>query len=133
MQIGLIKARPLASASLATMALYLALCNTDAAAIETGIYQPPDLSRFLLISGEDADGDGDGIKETHVVHYQDIAGDKIFSMTTKDKLWAWSMETPGEENAESSWNYVIRDSDCDGVFDEKYQLDEEFQVPDCLK
>ena len=100
--------------------------------MERGAYQPPDLTKFLLINSEDADGDGDGVKETHVIHYQDVAGDKLFSMTTKDKLWAWSLETPGEKNA-SGWNYVIRDSNCDGTFDEKYRLDEEFHVPGCLK
>jgi hypothetical protein len=28
---------------------------------------------------------------------------------------------------------VIRDSNCDGTFDERYGLDEQFHVPDCLK
>ncbi len=101
--------------------------------MEKGTFQPPDLSKFLLINAEDGDGDGDGVKETHIVHYQNIAGDKLFSMTTKGRLWAWSMKTPGEASRDSAWNYVIRDSNCDGTFDEKYRLDEEFHVPDCLK
>ena len=37
----------------------------------------------------------------------------------------------GEVNLER--NFVIRDSDCDGSFDERYSLDEQFYVPDCLK
>jgi hypothetical protein len=114
-------------------ALGLALGSGQAVAVEKGGFQPPDLTKFLLISAEDADGDGDGVKETHIVRYQDVAGDKLFSMTTKGRLWAWSLETPGGEEAASGWNYVIRDSNCDGVFDEKYRLDEEFHVPDCLK
>ncbi len=118
------------------VALLFALGCVPAHAMETGVYQAPDLGKFLLISGEDADGDGDGTKETHVVHYQDAAGDKIFSMTTKGKLWAWSLKMQGVEvgeGAEGGWNFVIRDSDCDGVFDQRYRLDEEFHVPDCLK
>jgi hypothetical protein len=118
--------------ALVSLALGLALAAGQASAVEKGDYQPPDLTQFLLINSEDADGDGDGVKETHIIHYQDVSGDKLFSMTTKGKLWAWSMETPGEKNA-SGWNYVIRDSNCDGTFDERYRLDEEFHVPDCLK
>ena len=30
-------------------------------------------------------------------------------------------------------NYVIRDSNCDGVFDGRYGLAEDFHVPDCLR
>ena len=117
-------------------ALVLALGSAPAAAMDTGVYQAPDLDKFLLIGGEDADGDGDGTKETHIVHYQDVAGDKVFSMTTNGRLWAWSLKMQGSDGAETregGWNYVIRDSDCDGVFDERYGLDEEFHVPDCLK
>jgi hypothetical protein len=101
--------------------------------MEKGVFQPPDLSTFLRINADDENGDGDGVKETHVVHYQDRAGDKLFSMTTKGRLWAWSLKTSGDAAPNSAWNYVIRDSNCDGVFDEKYSLDEQFQVPDCLK
>ena len=116
----------------AVMAMFLALGCAQVVAMETGVYQPPDLSRFLLINGEDADGNGDGTKETHIRHYQAASGDKIFSMTTNDEIWAWSMQTHGHGQVGSGWNYVIRDSDCDGVFDEKYSLDEEFHLPDCL-
>ena len=101
--------------------------------MESGVFDPPDLARFLLINSEDADGDGDGIEETQILHYQDVKGDKVFSMTTHDRLWAWSLKTPGQERTGSGWNYVIRDSDCDGVFDEKYSLEEEFHVPDCVE
>jgi hypothetical protein len=119
------------------VALALVLAAEPGAAVEQGVYDAPDLdTKFLLISSEDADGDGDGTKETHIVHYQDVAGDKVFSMTTNGRLWAWSLKMQGSDGAETGvggWNYVIRDSDCDGVFDERYRLDEEFHVPDCLK
>ena len=47
-------------------------------------------------------------------------------------MWAWSLETKGD-SINGPKNYVIRDSDCDGVFDEVYGLDDKFTVPDCLK
>jgi len=119
------------------VALTLMLGSVPALAMETGVYEAPEVgTKFLLINGEYADGDGDGVKETHIEHYQDVAGDKIFSMTTKGRLWAWSLKMQGSDGAEpgaGGWNYVIRDSNCDGVFDERYRLDEEFHVPDCLK
>ncbi|MGE5154943.1 MAG: hypothetical protein ACM3ST_13125 [Bdellovibrio bacteriovorus] len=91
------------------------------------------MSKFLLISEEDGDGDDDGVKETHILRYRNLDGDSIFSMTTKGRLWAWSLESVGSPALSGSGNYVIRDSDCDGIFDERYGLDEEFRVPDCLK
>ena len=105
----------------------------EVAAVEIGEYQAPDLGQFLLLGEEDGDGDGDGVKETHILRYRDIAGDSVFSMTTKGRLWAWSMESQAAEAWDLSSNYVIRDSDCDGAFDERYGLNEEFRVPDCLK
>jgi len=106
----------------------------QAPATEMGHYQAPDLSTFLLIGEDDGDGDGDGVNETHIRHYKNPAGDKVFSMTTKGRLWAWSLESgSGPGSADPTRNYVIRDSDCDGTFDEVYGLDDEFHVPDCLR
>jgi hypothetical protein len=113
--------------------LALAVGAGQACAMETGTYQPPDLSKFLLISEEDGDGDGDGVKETHILRYRNLEGDSIFSMTTKGRLWAWSLESVANPAVSGPGNYVIRDSDCDGTFDERYALTEEFHLPDCLK
>jgi hypothetical protein len=95
-------------------------------------YEAPDISQFISVSEEDGDGDGDGIKETRIRRYKNLAGDKAFSMTTGDRLWAWSLESHAS-GADPERNFVIRDSDCDGTFDERYSLDEEFHVPECLK
>lgn len=112
----------------------LALGAAQAFAMESRVYQAPDIRQFLLISENDGDGDGDGVKETHILRYRNLAGDNVFSMTTKGRLWAWSLESHvGAGGADSDRNYVIRDSDCDGVFDGRYRLDEQFHVPDCLK
>ena len=94
-------------------------------------FDPPKLDGFNLHAESDADGDGDGKNETHVMQYFNTKGDSIVSMTTKGRLWAWSLNT--RENDSAVRNYVIRDSNCDGVFNEVYSLDEEFHVPDCLK
>ncbi len=115
-------------------ALVLALMGAQVHAMESGVYQAPDISKFLLIGEEDGDGDGDGVKETHILRYRNVAGDGVFSMTTKERLWAWSLESHSSGGEEAlARSYVIRDSDCDGIFDERYSLEEQFHVPDCLK
>jgi hypothetical protein len=95
-------------------------------------FDPPSLEGFSPVGEQDADGDGDGVNETHIQKYHNAAGDSIYSMTTNGHLWAWSLETKGESNS-GLRNYVIRDSDCDGIFDEVYGLDDEYYLPDCVK
>ncbi len=97
-----------------------------------GVFQAPSIDKFILLGESDGDGDGDGVNETHIRRYMNKLGDSVFSMTSGDKLWAWSLHTIGSDVADLEKNYVIRDSNCDGVFDEKYGLQEEFHVPDCL-
>ena len=120
-----------ATIGLALVAITGILAAYQAHAVQAGAYPPPDISNFLLV-GED-DSDGDSVKETHIRHYRNVEGDRVFSMTTQGKLWAWSMESHDAASAtDPERNYVIRDSDCDGTFDERYGLDEEFHVPGCL-
>lgn len=95
-------------------------------------FNPPGLDGYSLSDEHDADGDGDGVKETHVQQYFNSKGDSIYSMTTNGHLWAWSLETKGESTG-GPLNYVIRDSDCDGVFDEVYSLEDKYYLPDCVK
>ena len=94
-------------------------------------FEPPKLDGFNLHAESDADGDGDGKNETHVKQYFNSSGDSIVSMTTRGRVWAWSLNTRGNDIGVS--NYVIRDSNCDGQFNEVYSLDDEFHVPDCLR
>ncbi len=117
----------------AALALVFLSVGAGIAAAQSGVHQPPDLGGFLLIGEEDADGDGDGVNETHVIRYRNPAGDSIFSMTTNGRLWAWSLESGTEGDTDPVRNYVLRDSDCDGSFDELYGLSDEFHLPDCLK
>lgn len=102
-------------------------------AVQAGVYAPPNPHSFTRYQSYDADGDGDDVKETHIVRYLSPSGDSLFSMTTGDRLWAWSLATQDAEAGDLERNYVIRDSDCDGTFDERYALDEEYHVPDCVK
>ena len=106
----------------------LALSSGQAVATN---FEPPKLDGFNLHAERDADGDEDGVKETHIKQYFNPSGDSIVSMTIKGQIWAWSMNTRGNESGDK--NYVIRDSNCDGQFNEVYGLDDEFHVPDCLK
>ncbi|HHJ17054.1 MAG TPA: hypothetical protein ENJ80_10185 [Gammaproteobacteria bacterium] len=104
-----------------------------AASVEKGMYFKPGLRGFAVHNEYDDDGDGDGINETLVRRYINERGDTAFSMTTGDHLWAWSVDTRGDDDADIHRNYVIRDSNCDGIFDERYSLSAEFHVPGCLK
>jgi hypothetical protein len=94
-------------------------------------FTPPDLEGFNLHEERDADGDGDGKNETKLGQYLNANGDSLVSFTSNGKVWAWSLDTHDSDIGPQ--NYVIRDSDCDGTFDEVYGLDDEFHVPDCLK
>ena len=100
--------------------------------VEKGLFFKPELNDYALHNESDEDGDGDGVNETHVRRYINSKGDSAFSMTTNDKLWAWSLDTKAGDDADIKNNYVIRDSNCDGIFDERYSLNAEFHVPTCL-
>ena len=98
--------------------------------MEKGMFFGPEIQNFGLHNEYDDDGDGDGVNETHVRRYINRNGDTAFSLTTGDTLWAWSLDTK-DDDTDVRKNYVIRDSNCDGVFDERYGLDAEFHVPPC--
>ena len=100
-------------------------------AADPSSFTPPGLEGFTLHGENDADGDGDKVNETHVRHYLNDNGDSLVSMSTKGVVWAWSLDT--RDNESGVHNYVIRDSNCDGIFDEVYSLDDKFYIPDCLK
>ena len=94
-------------------------------------FTPPELEGFNLHDERDADGDGDGKNETSLGQYLNSNGDSIVSFTSNGRVWAWSLNTLDSDTGPQ--NYVIRDSNCDGSFDEVYGLDDEFHVPGCVK
>jgi hypothetical protein len=99
--------------------------------VQASQFTPPNLDGFDMDAERDSDGDGDGVNETHIKQYLNSNGDSVVSMTTRGRLWAWSLNSL--DNESPLRNYVIRDSNCDGIFDEIYGLDDEFHVPACLK
>lgn len=111
----------------------LATVSTVMAAEAGGTYETPDTSGFRYDHEWDADGNEDGIKETHFVLLKNERGDTIFTATTQARQWAWSLNTAGDDDSDLKLNYVIVDSDCNGTFDTIYSLAEEFSVPDCLQ
>jgi hypothetical protein len=129
-----VSCRPgITSLSLALLAVIGILGLAGAAGMANATqFNPPALDGYSLADEHDADGDGDGVKETHIQQYFNAAGDSIYSMTTNGHLWAWSLETKGESTG-GPQNYVIRDSNCDGVFDEVYSLEDKYYLPDCVK
>ena len=56
------------------------------------------------------------------MQYLNESGDSLVSMSIGGQVWAWSLDT--RDNDSGPNNYVIRDSDCDGQFDEVYGLDD---------
>ena len=100
-------------------------------AVQATPFTPPELEGFNLHDERDDDGDGDGKNETSLGQYLNSNGDSIVSFTSNGRVWAWSLNTHDSDTGPQ--NYVIRDSDCDGSFDEVYGLDDEFHVPDCVK
>jgi hypothetical protein len=124
-------ARSPSSLASLVIAATIAVAGLPATALATQ-FNPPSLDGYSPTDEHDVDGDGDGVKETHVQQYHNAAGDSIYSMTTNGHVWAWSLETKGE-STNGPQNYVIRDSDCDGTFDEVYGLDDKYYLPDCVK
>ena len=116
---------------IALMALAYAAMPQQIHAADPGSFTPPDLEGFTLHRENDADGDGDKVDETHLKHYFNSNGDSLVSFSINGVVWAWSLDTRDDESGVR--NYVIRDSDCNGVFDEVYSLDDEFHVPGCMK
>ena len=113
------------------LGLAFALFVTHAPAVNAGNFAPPGLEGFSMHAEREADGDGDGVNETRIQQYLNQNGDSVVSMSSKGQVWGWSLNSRNDESALR--NFVIRDSDCDGVFDEVYSLDDEFHVPDCVK
>ena len=111
----------------------LLLFAGPAPAYETGLFMGPGMEGFVRIQEYDGDGDSDGVKETRIRRFMNTHGDRMFTMTTKDQLWAWSVDAADGDDGDLNRNYVLRDSNCDGRFDERYGLDEGFNLPDCLK
>lgn len=101
---------------------------------ELGMYEPPDLAGYVLYKSRliDADEPPDGIKESLLEKFRTSDGKKVFRISTRGYVWAWSKKNAQDTNS-SKENYVIVDSDGDGIFDVRYSLKEIFGRPSYLK
>ena len=103
-------------------------------AMEKGEYPAPALDKFQPAGESEADVDADGVNDSLIRRYTSEAGESVFSLSTGDRLWAWSIAVPDAGGQlDQTQSYLIRDSNCDGVFDQKYATDEDFELPACLK
>ncbi len=101
-------------------------------AMETGTFEPPSLDGYAFIEEKllDKDEKPDGIRETRLEKYQSRSGEKIGKYVTGGKTWAWVVAPNRKNVCRYPDNYGIRDSDGDGVFDERYRYcGEEFWLP----
>lgn len=115
-----------------TLAVILLLTSALGLAFEMGVFEPPSLDGYLLVEEKllDKDEVKDGIKETRLEKYQSRSGEKIGKYVTGGKNWAWAVAPNRKDVCHYPDNYVIRDSDGDGVFDERYRFcGEEFWLP----
>lgn len=119
-----------------TLAVILLLTSASGLAFEMGVFEPPSLDGYSLVEEKllDKDEVKDGIKETRLEKYQSRSGEKIGKYVTGGKNWAWAVAPNRKDVCHYPDNYVIRDSDGDGVFDERYRFcGEEFWLPTWTK
>ena len=92
-------------------------------------YEVPDLTGYEKLGQLLHDEDGDGKKETIFTIYRNDSGNFITTYSTSGRVWAFGKF----RHRGDTQGMVIVDSNCDGVFDQKYSADEEFSLPSCLK
>jgi hypothetical protein len=131
MKIGPAEKRNNRAGTRIALVLALTLGADPSPAAQAWMFQQQGLDRFIRSGESTADGDGGGMEETVVRRYRNLSGDRVSSLTTGDRLWAWGLDTGGADGP--GRDYAIRASDWDGGFDERRGLDEEFTLHHCLK
>jgi len=114
----------------------LVLCTTSfVTAFEKEVFQPPSLEGYVLDNAAYLDKDKiiDGIHETLGEVFKNSEGKVIVRLSTDRKTWAWGIFGNPSDRTDIINNYVIRDSNGDGIFDEKYPANEQFFLPDWVK
>jgi len=109
--------------------------SEPAQAMETGTFEPPSLDGYVFVEEKHLDKNEkmDGIRETRLEKYQSRNGERIGKYVTGGKTWAWAVAPNRVDVCRYPDNYAIRDSDGDGVFDERYRYcGEEFWLPQFL-
>lgn len=108
-----------------------AFALSGAIAAETGRYSPPSLDGYKLdrVKHIDKDQKRDGNAETLVEIFAKD-GKYILRYTTRGKQWAWGVIGNVEGGPDDAVNnFALRDSNGDGLYDERYVGEEEFFLP----
>lgn len=98
-------------------------------------YEKPSLDGYDYVGSMPYDADDDGVKESSLTMYKNSQGDKIFKTKTNGEVWTWAKKSHNysQDKNDITKNYAIVDSDCDGVFDTKYDTTTNIDFPSCLK
>jgi len=102
-------------------------------AMEKGIFQPPSLEGYTLVQTKQLDKDNNGSRETTLEIYAKGKTKLIGKYITDGKVWGWAIYNDLQNRDDPFKNFSIRDSNGDGIFNEKYTTTEEYPLPDYLK
>lgn len=108
----------------------IGMSTAEAKEVNPQGYEIPDLTGYTKIKEGylDLDRTKDGVKETFIEIFKG-PDNFIMKYTSNGKTWAWGKL----KSSSDPQRYAIIDSDCNGVFDEKYLGDEGFHMPECLE
>jgi len=114
--------------------IFLLASIAPLSAMEKGVFKPPSLEGYTLVQTKQLDKDKvkDGIKETTLEIYGNAIGQYIGKYTCNGIIWEWGVKA-NNNNDDTINNYILRDSDGDGIFDERYGGNETTYVPDWVK
>lgn len=110
------------------------LAVAAAQAKEVGVFQPPSLDGYTLVETKllDKSDPPDGVKETTGYKYQ-RGNDSIIGLNvTNGRLWAVVVINKVNDKHDAVSNFVLIDSRCRGVFDEKIDAATVYYMPDCV-
>jgi hypothetical protein len=91
---------------------------------EKNFFQSPNLKDYQL--SKEWDDNSVWNKDTHVKMYRNENGDRVYGFLTNNQVWGWRvvLSNVKETGHDLTKNYKIRDSNCNGTFDEKYSIEE---------
>lgn len=98
---------------------------------EKGNFHPPSLKGYSFNAKWDIDWDEDKRVDTTIKNYKNTKGDSIAKLYKKgtSKIWAWSLDSYGDDNLGIIKNYTLIDTNNDGKLDTRYSMDEDIPLP----
>ena len=120
---------------LAAIVMGAILMGFSAYAKEVENFKKPSLDGFWHYGDVSVDKDKDGVKESVISFYKNSQGDKILKTRTNNQIWKWGEKSHNypQDKDNITKNYIIIDTDCDGKFDAKHNLESVDSIPSCLK